>query len=271
MISHTVFDMAYKKDAKIQKSATQDTSWNEVSGWYDAMLESGEGTYQKDLILPNVSRMLGLKKGERVIDIGCGQGFFAREFFKDGAFVTGIDLSAKLIATAKEHSPKEIAFVCASASSLDFLNDGTFDASVCVSAIQNMENIAEVFEEISRVLKTGGRFVLVMNHPAFRVPKRSSWGFDESRKIQYRRVDEYISESESSIVAHPGVEVSASTLSFHRPLQFYFKALAKAGFSVHRLEEWTSRKQSELGPRANAENKARKEFPLFLSLEARKL
>ncbi len=261
--------MAYKKE--IKKSVPTDTSWNEVAGWYDTMLESGEGTYQRDLILPNVSRMLALKKGEKILDLGCGQGFFAREFFKAGASVTGVDLSASLVNTAKEHSPKEITFMCASGDSLPFLNSGTFDASACVSAIQNIKNVAGVFGEVARVLKSGGRFVLVMNHPAFRVPKRSSWGFDEAKKIQYRRIDEYISESESAIVAHPGAEISVSTVSFHRPLQFYFKALSKAGFAVHRLEEWTSHKQSEPGPRANTENKSRKEFPLFLALEARKI
>ena len=105
---------------------------------------------------------------------------------------------------------------------------------------------------------------------AFRIPKRSSWGFDQEKNIQYRRVDEYISESEIAISMHPGTDSKSVTVSFHRPLQSYFKALRKAGFSVTRFEEWTSDKHSQPGPRANAENKARKEFPLFLALEAKK-
>lgn len=263
--------MAYtRKENKLAKTTAKDTSWNEVAGWYDTMLESGEGTYQKDLILPNIVRIISLKKGEKILDLACGQGFFAREFSKAGAIVTGVDLSPKLIETAKLHSPEEIKFFSAPAEKMDFLTAGFFDAVVCVSAIQNIRNVTAVFGEVSRVLKTGGRFVIVMNHPAFRIPKRSSWGFDEQKKIQYRRTDEYISESESLISMHPGADVSVVTTSFHRPLQFYFKALSKAGFSVQRLEEWTSHKQSEPGPRANAENRARNEFPLFLMLEARK-
>ena len=69
---------------------------------------------------------------------------------------------------------------------------------------------------------------------------------------------------------HPGISGSAKTLSFHRPLQYYFKALAKAGFAVDRLEEWISHKASDSGPRAKAENVARKEIPLFLYLSAKK-
>lgn len=154
-----------------------------------------------------------------------------------------------------------------------------------MSAIQNIKNFALALAEAFRVLRQGGRLVIVMNHPSFRIPKRSGWGFDYEKKIQYRRVDEYISESETAISMHPGLNASEGrvgrtdssdesvlgevfTISFHRPLQAYFKALRKAGFLVSRLEEWTSNKKSQSGPRVDAENKARREFPLFLALEA---
>ena len=55
------------------------------------------------------------------------------------------------------------------------------------------------------------------------------------------------------------------------PLQVYFKALKRAGFAVTGLEEWISNKKSEAGPRAKAEDKARKEIPLFMMIEATKL
>lgn len=248
----------------------KDTSWDKVAPWYDDMLDSGDETYQTGLILPNVLRLLEIKKGETLLDLGCGQGFFAREFFKVGAVVSGIDLSPKLISIAKEKSPREIKFGVSSADKLPFFPDGSFDMAVCILAIQNMKNVSGVFEESFRVLKNGGRMLIIMNHPVFRIPKASSWGFDQIKKVQYRRVDSYISESEAGIAMHPGLEPSASTISFHHPLQFYFKALHKAGFSVSRLEEWNSQKKSQPGPRADAENKARKEFPLFLALEARK-
>ncbi|MSU55536.1 MAG: class I SAM-dependent methyltransferase [Candidatus Taylorbacteria bacterium] len=258
-----------KKDLNKVSSSKKinDTSWNKVAGWYDEMLESGEGTYQKDLILPNVLRLLDVKKGEKVLDLGCGQGFFSREVFKVGAEVVGVDLSKNLIDLAIKHSPKEIKFVVAPADKLGFVDGGTQDAVLCISAIQNVKNVAGLFSESFRTLKIGGRMLIVMNHPAFRIPKRTSWGFDEVTRFQYRRVDEYLSESVSEINMTPGSDSFVSTVSFHHPLQFYFKALTKAGFLIGRLEEWNSGKTSQPGPRANAENKARKEFPLFLTLE----
>ena len=69
---------------------------------------------------------------------------------------------------------------------------------------------------------------------------------------------------------HPGNKPWEKTISFHRPLQFYFKMLNKRGFCVSKLEEWNSNKISEEGPRKNPEDNARREIPLFLFLQAAK-
>ncbi len=54
----------------------------------------------------------------------------------------------------------------------------------------------------------------------------------------------------------------------YRLLQYYFTALAKAGFAVTRPEEWISHNASDSGTRARTENPARNEIPLFLYLRA---
>lgn len=250
----------------------KDTSWEK---------EYVLGSYQKDLILPNLLRLLdissrggsasGGKRGQVILDLASGPGFFANEFNKKGAKVVGVEISKDLVKLAKNNYP-EVDFKVGSAENLSFLSDSNFDAVVIVLAIQNMEKIQDVFKECHRVLKLNGKLFIVMNHPAFRVLKNSSWGWDDKNKVQYRRVDEYLSESKDKIQMHPsagsGQAPGEYTISFHRPLQYYFKAFDKAGFAVSRLEEWNSNKKSEAGPRAAAENKARKEIPLFLFLEA---
>ena len=245
------------------------TSWGKVAGWYDELLESDDGTYQSKIILPNLLRLLGDIKGREILDLACGQGFFSREFAVKGALVAGVDLSPELIAIAKKNSGRGASYFVGSADKVPF-PDGHFDVVVSVLALQNIENLSGAVSEAARVLKSGGRLFAVLNHPAFRIPRRSSWGFDEREEIQYRRVDGYISESRVPIVMNPGKGSDKTTLSFHRPLQVYFKAFTKAGFVVTRLEEWVSDRKSQPGPRAVAENRARKEFPLFLFLEARK-
>ncbi len=253
-------------------SKSKSTSWGGVAGWYDTYLEGEDDNYQKQVILPNLLRVLNLKRGEKILDAACGQGFFTRELAKNGAQITGADISKELTELAAARSPKEIRFYATPAHKLFFARDGEFDSAVMVLAIQNIENPDEVFSEIKRVLKSGGRFVLVINHPAFRIPKRSSWGFDESSKTQYRRVDGYLSAGKEEIIMHPGKgKKSKQTFSYHRSLQDFFKLLGKNGFAVFRLEEWISHKKSGKGPRQKAEDAARKEIPLFLMLEARKV
>jgi ubiquinone/menaquinone biosynthesis C-methylase UbiE len=54
------------------------TSWGKVAKWYDQLLEAGEDTYQEKVIKPNLLRVINVKRGEEVLDVGCGQGYFAR-------------------------------------------------------------------------------------------------------------------------------------------------------------------------------------------------
>ena len=255
----------------------KDTSWGKFAQWYQESLQK-EGSYQREVILPNLSRVLEIKKGEIVLDLACGEGFFSREFAKQGAGVIAVDISRELINLAKKHSPKTIEFHVSSADNLAFLKSGSVDKVAIVLAIQNIENYNGVLKECFRVLKKGGSLAMVLSHPAFRVLKYSSWGFDSdiefakaAKGTQYRRIDRYLSEAKVKIQMHPGEKPGEYTVSFHRPLQFYVKGLRNNGFLARTMEEWISHKKSEPGPRSEAENIARREMPLFLLIEAVKL
>ncbi len=247
---------------------SKDTSWEKVAGWYDEHLEKSADTYQSAVILPNLKRLLALSGKERLLDLACGQGFFTRELANDAKEIVGCDLSPSLIARAKEHA-KDIPFHVSDAANLRFAKSGNYDVVYCVLALQNIEKVVETLKEVRRVLTPGGKFIFVLNHPAFRIPKHSSWGYDEKENVQYRRVDTYLSASKEKIDMTPGKKVNKEyTISFHRSLQEYMKLLRAAGFAVTRLEEWISHRKSEKGPKAKAEDTARKEFPLFLAVEA---
>jgi len=248
----------------------KETSWGKVAGWYDEMLENKDGTYQKEVILPNLLRIFNPQKGEKVIDIACGQGFFSRALNEVGVQVTGVDIAKELIAMAKMHSPQSISYFVSPADKLEGIVDNSFDKAIIILALQNIENLQGAIHEVSRVLKPEGKFFVILNHPAFRIPKGSSWNWDEATRRQYRRIDTYMSDSRERIEMNPSAMKEGDkrfTISFHRPLQVYFKALKKAGFLVNRLEEWTSHKKSNPGPRQVEEDRIRKEIPMFLLIE----
>jgi SAM-dependent methyltransferase len=250
----------------------KNTSWGEVAKWYDDLLKD-EDSFQSKVIEPNLLRLMSIKKGERILDLGCGQGYFSQKFALAGASVCGVDISKELIYLAEKQKNKlPISYFVASAE--DFLGKklGLFDKAAVVLALQNIKNADLAIANLSGSVNTGGKIYLVLNHPAFRIPGKSSWGFEETRKLQFRRLDGYLSEFSKQIDMKPGGKGKKEmTVSFHRPLQWYFKSFAKHGLAVLRLEEWVSHKVSDSGYRAEAENAARKEFPLFVCLELVKL
>ncbi len=250
------------------------TSWGKWTNWYDRHLENSQDTYQEKLIKPNLLRVLNPKAGQSILDVGCGQGYFARELAKAGAKVLGIDVAGELIKLAKQQAGKNETYLTLPAENMTGLQDGRFDAAICVLALQNIKNMQAAVLEMARVLKPACRLVLVLNHPAFRVPTASAWGFDEGKNVQYRRIEKYLSEITQAVDMTQGqkdIKQKQFTYSFHRPLQVYFKAFNKAGLAVTRLEEWVSHKVSDKGLRKKAEDTARKEIPLFMCLELVKI
>jgi ubiquinone/menaquinone biosynthesis C-methylase UbiE len=232
------------------------------------------------VIYPHILRIIththGDLKDKKILDLACGQGQFSRILRDKGVQVTGVDLGKELIALAEASSRSAsskthmISYFNGSADDLYMLKDTSFDTVVCILALQNIEKLDMTIKEVRRVLKKHGSFIFVLNHPSFRNPRQSHWGYDERAHIQYRRVDEYMSESHIKIDMTPGSTAKKKfTVSFHRPLQVYVKALSKHGFSITRLEEWVSHRESEKGPKQRAENKARKEIPLFMCIEGK--
>ena len=241
------------------------TSWEKSADWYDRILgERGSEIYQA-VVIPGALRLLRPARGEKILDLGCGQGVFSRAMAEAGARVTGVDAAASLIARARSYpSRTPVRYFDRDAAQLDGL--GEFDAASAILCLQNMEHLDEVIAATAKVLRPGGRLLWVLNHPAFRIPRQSAWGFEEERKIQYRRVDAYTSTLAVPITMHPGKADSESTISFHRSLETLTAAGFRAGLHLAGLQEWHSHKESQPGPKAKAENRARKEFPLFLAL-----
>lgn len=242
--------------------------WDQAARWYDSIVGEEGSYYQREIILPRTLQMLDLQKGDRVLDLACGQGVFSRFLHSKGIRVEGLDSSTELIQCAQSRSASEICFHVNDSCNPNALEGEKFDAVVCILAIQNIDPLESVFRNVARWLKPGGRFIVVMTHPCFRVPRQTHWGWDEEKRLEYRRIDLYATETPIPILTPPMAKSDIYTMTYHRPLQSYFKALSEAGLAVDGLEEWVSNKVSQPGSRSRAENRARNEIPLFLALRA---
>lgn len=249
------------------------TAWENVATWYDKLVGDEGSDYHRNVILPAAVRLLAPRQGERVLDLCCGQGVFCRLLVShDVGQVLGVDASPTLIEMAKARfSDPRIEYRVADARDLGPLANGTFDAAACLMAVQDMDDIQAAFAGMARALKVGGRAVVIMMHPCFRVPRQSSWGWDEQQKAQYRRIDRYLLPLDVPITTHPGGKTGEYTTFFHRPLSAYLTALGSVGLGVVACEELVSHHVSQAGTHSRGENRARQDFPIFLALKAVKI
>ena len=238
-------------------------SWEPVSRWYDHIVGKKGHYYHQKVIIPNVIRIVG-SSNSRLLDLACGQGVLARHLGEQVDY-TGVDISPSLIKRARQQSHKQ-RFIIGDASAPLPLNPNSFDWVTCILAIQDIEHADAMIAHAAKYLRHSGKMVVVMNHPCFRIPRATSW--QEDAGTRYRRVNGYMTPRTIPIRSTPSQgDRSPAVMSYHRPLSDYFHWLAEAGFVVTQLEEWVSDKQSS-GSKARMENRARKEFPLFLCLVA---
>jgi ubiquinone/menaquinone biosynthesis C-methylase UbiE len=258
---------------KHRDEAPADRGWDAVASWYDKLVGEQGSDYHRHVIIPAVMDLLALRSGESVLDLCCGQGVMVRPLLAAGAGrITGVDASPKLIAAArKRHAPDGGAeFLVADATQPGPWTRAAFDAAVCVLAVHDVADMEALFLQLGTALKPGGRAVLVVMHPCFRIPRQSHWGWDEERKIQFRRLDCYQSPIAIPITTHPGRGGAEQTLFHHRPLDAYLNALGKAGLGVVGAAELATHRRSQPGPRSRGEHRAAREFPVFLALKVLK-
>lgn len=250
-----------------------ETSWEPVAKWYDKWAGKDGSRHHQNLAIPTVLSLLAPLSGKHVIDVGCGTGVLAPHVVSQGARYVGVDASPKMLKYARKRYPG-LPFYVGDAARLDGIGDlgkHRFDAAVMMLSLQDMKPLDEVVRSASRLLRENGAIVLLINHPCFRVPRQSGWGWDDGRKLQYRRIDRYLTPLD--VPFRPIARGQPGAIhSFHRPLQDYVNALSRAGLLIDQMVEVPAfpgivRK----GPKAKAENAANREIPVFLGIRAIRL
>jgi SAM-dependent methyltransferase len=205
--------------------------WERHAAWWQAEFTGGADIEYEEQILPLAGRHLA--GAARVLDVGCGEGQLARLLVRGGARrVVGVDASVAQIAEAARLGGG-VAYVRASASALP-LPPGDFDAVVTCLVLEHIADLDGALDEIARVLRPGGRFVMFVNHPLFQVPG-SGWIDDHvlDPPEQYWRIGPYLPEVMTVEEVDPGVRLPF----FHRPLSRYVNALADRGLYLTRMVE----------------------------------
>ena len=159
--------------------------------------------------------LLGMKEGDRVLDVGCGSGVVTRAIAKRvgaGGRVVGVDPSASFLAVAREIADKSgvgdrIEFREGSAKELPF-DDNEFDAVIAVTVLAHMHDGAKAVPELARVIRSGGRvgvFDFDADMTVFTHPDREMTRRIVSSAADAVAVDGWIARRMPALFANAGV------------------------------------------------------------------
>jgi SAM-dependent methyltransferase len=186
-------------------------AWNEVAeayaeqpnvDWFDGFID----------------RHLGDVRGRRVLDLGCGHGWFTSELHQRGADVVGVDGSARLLEIARSRYPG-VRF-----EERDLRNgyEGEFDVVVALMVLMDLPDLSSLRLQLSR----SGVLIATILHPAFFMQKT----VDDDHG-GYRQVRSYLGQEEWWIEGFGG------HWHYHRPLGAYVDWLASRGLGLVELFE----------------------------------
>lgn len=228
--------------------ANQETqaAWNANAAYWDARMGDTGNDFVNELIWPAVTRLLALQPGERVLDIACGNGLYARRLAALGAEVVAFDFAQAMIDHAAQYSTEHASRITYHAldatdeTALLTLGEGQFDAALCNMALMDMAEIEPLMRALARLLKPTGRFVFATSHPCFNQARAVHMAEMEDKEgaivTTYSiKMRGYLTPSVAHGLAIPGQP--QPQLYFDRSLQELLRAGFAAGFVVDALEE----------------------------------
>jgi SAM-dependent methyltransferase len=177
-------------------------------------------------VLPELS-------GKRIVDLGCGFGWFARYAAAEGAkSVLGFDLSEKMIVRARQETADAcIRYEIADLEHLE-LPGAAFDLAYSSLAFHYIENFARLVAMIHNALTPGADFVFTIEHPIYMAPTAPMWTKDGAGRRIWP-LDGYSREGQRTTDW-----LAKGVVKYHRTLGTTLNTLIGAGFSLRHVEEW---------------------------------
>lgn len=279
-------DGAVFHEAKSPLPPEAEELWEINAGWWQDSFTEGADPEYTEQIIPLLREHLTEVAPASVLDIGCGEGQLSRlaAGLPGVRQVVGVDptraqLTAALARQPSARGPAGLqggedgharvpagpgapGYARGSASALPF-PDSSFDAAFACLVFEHIEGTAGALAEVGRVLRPGGTFLLLLNHPLLQAPG-SGWIDDHILGEQYWRIGPYLVEHHSV----EEVEKDVWIPFVHRPLSVYVNALVRAGLYITAMVEPAP--PAGFLTRADEYQRAA-DFPRLLMLRADKL
>lgn len=210
----------------------------------------------------SIVQMMPALAGQRVVDLGCGYGWFCRWARDQGAAqVMGLDLSSRMLERAREMTVGEgIEYRCEDLQTLTLTPDSC-ELVYSSLALHYLPDIAPLLANVFNALTPGGTLLFSAEHPIYTAPLKQGWQEDENGQKSWP-VSHYQQEGDRiSNWFADGVKKQ------HRTLASWINALIAAGFVIEHLNEWGPTAEQIA---ANLALNEEKERPMIFILRARK-
>jgi SAM-dependent methyltransferase len=180
---------------------------------------AADGAYNAHYDRPAMLQLLGDVRGLRVLDVGCGPGFYAEALADRGASVTAFDASPDLVRRAQLRvGSRADVRVWDLEQPLTWLTDEDFDVALMALVIHHIDDRVRALSEVHRVLRPGGRLVLSTTHPT------SDWMFLGGSYFDRGFVEETWQDD-------------WRVRYWRQPLEAWCQEFADAGFLIEKLVE----------------------------------
>jgi ubiquinone/menaquinone biosynthesis C-methylase UbiE len=143
---------------------------------YDGWFDRGWGKYAFGIEAKALLGAAGNLAGLRVLDVGSGTGRFTAQLANAGGLPVGVDRDPSMLTVAARRP--HASLVLADAGALPFV-DAAFDIAFAVTVCEFVDNVDQVFAELARVTRPGGRFVVGS------LNRKSPWGFFNGERFRH--------------------------------------------------------------------------------------
>jgi ubiquinone/menaquinone biosynthesis C-methylase UbiE len=211
---------------------------------------------------PALRDLLPELKGQRVLDLGCGFGWFCRWARQAGAsLVQGIDVSEKMLARARAETPDAaVAYTRADLERLE-LQPESFDLVYSSLAFHYIETLDGLLSQVHRALVPGGSLVFSVEHPVYTAPATPNWVVDDAGRKTWP-IAGYLQEGPRRTDW-----LAKGVIKQHRTLATYLNMLLRLGFTLSHIEEWGPTDEQIAARPSLADERQR---PPFLLVAARR-
>lgn len=216
-----------------QDSSTK--SWSNLGDEWIALAQTGES--RMAFIMPYMLELMGDVQGQKILDLGCGEGGYSRELAKCGATVVAVDCNEKAIKYASEQAAYEkLQIQCLLRNSNDLygIKENSFDIVLCSMMLMDCEDFEGTVQEIARVLKLGGMVYVSVLHPCFNGNHEQGIGRQGTGIEREVVVKNYFEPTEWEAPLYQG---SIPVIWHHRTLEDYVKTFVKCGLTIVDLRE----------------------------------